>query len=123
MADRALANFVLEELPALLEEEADRIARQKAIDDAWYSQRFEGDGHEAGCSAVQGMQDIAPPGDGLAAPTSTLARLMTWHRHGVWQAVRDSPPSQTLAGARGPLHLHTMMCFIDCILQCSGRHF
>ena len=43
MADRALANFVLEELPALLEEEADRIARQQAIDDAWYSQRFEGD--------------------------------------------------------------------------------
>ena len=34
-------------------------------------------------------QDIAPPGDGLAAPTSTLARLMTWHRHGTWQAVRS----------------------------------
>ncbi|KAK9866041.1 hypothetical protein WJX84_002894 [Apatococcus fuscideae] len=36
--------------------------------------------------SVEAVRDIAPPGDGLAAPTSTLARLMTWHRHGTWQA-------------------------------------
>ena len=33
-------------------------------------------------------QEIAPPGDGLAAPTSTLARLMNWHQRGIWQEVR-----------------------------------
>lgn len=37
------------------------------------------------------MQGIAPPGDGLAAPTSTLARLMNWHQRGIWQAVCSRP--------------------------------
>ncbi|KAK9851868.1 hypothetical protein WJX84_010620 [Apatococcus fuscideae] len=35
---------------------------------------------------VEAVREIAPPGDGLAAPTSTLARLMNWHQGGIWQA-------------------------------------
>ena len=42
-ADHAMADLLLEDLPAALEAEGDKIAEEDAVDDAWRHQCFEGD--------------------------------------------------------------------------------